>query len=389
MISEITYFAKTDFRNAGKVFGILQRDRLLHTYVLGKTGTGKSTLIKNKFLQDVQAGRGACLLDPHGDLVHRVHAAIPEHRKADIIYFNIPDVSLKLKYNPFKRVSFEKRSLVASGILDVFKKLWADAWGVKLEHILRHAILTLLDQPHATIADIPKLLLDKNFRGIAIASVQNVNVKEFWQKEFKHYNRYDLLPALNKVGGMLAHPVIKRVLMDNPQEISLRKAMDERKIVLVNLAKGHLGEDVANIIGSLFINSIGSAAFSRIDITEDNRIPFMVYMDEFHNFTTLALINMFSELRKFKVGLILAHQYLFQLDDEIRRAILGNAGTIISFRVGVEDAQHLAREMFPVFGIEDFINLPNFNIYLRLMIDGAPSQPFSAITVGDIPVAGP
>jgi type IV secretory pathway TraG/TraD family ATPase VirD4 len=379
--NEITYFAKTNFRNQGKLFGIRQEDRLMHTYIIGKTGTGKSTLIQTMIIQDIQAGRGVCLLDPHGDLVQGVINAIPEARKDDVLYFNVPDRNLTLKYNPFKKVSYEKRSLVASGIMDVFKKLWADAWGVKLEHILRYAILTLLDQPKATVADIPRLLLDRSYRYEAIKAVKNESVKNFWQKEFGNYNRYDLLPVLNKIGGMLAHPVIKRVLIENPNEISLRKAMDEKKIILVNLAKGHIGEDAAHIIGALFISSISSAAFSRVDTEEENRMPYMVYMDEFHNFTTLSLVNMFSELRKFKVGLILAHQYFFQLDDEIRWAILGNAGTIINFRVGTEDAQFLSKEMFPEFCLEDFINLPNYHIYLKLMIDGAPSRPFSALTL--------
>jgi DNA helicase HerA-like ATPase len=379
--SDITYFAKTTYRNQETIFGIRQEDRFMHTYIIGKTGTGKSTLLKAKIMQDMQAGRGVCLLDPHGDLVESVMKAVPSERKSDVLYFNVPDLTLTLRYNPFKKVSYEKRSLVASGIMDVFKKLWADAWGVKLEHILRHAILTLLDQPQATIADIPRLLLDKSYRYEAIKAVKNESVKNFWQKEFGNYNRYDLLPVLNKVGGMLAHPVIKRVLIENPTEISLRKAMDEKKIILVNLAKGHIGEDAAHILGALFISSISSAAFSRVDTEEEHRVSYMVYMDEFHNFTTLSLVNMFSELRKFKVGMILAHQYFYQLDDEIRRAILGNAGTIISFRVGTEDAQFLSKEMFPEFGLEDFSNLPNYHIYLKLMINGAPSRPFSAVSL--------
>lgn len=379
--NDITYFAKLNYRNQGTIFGIRQEDRLMHTYIIGKTGTGKSTLLKTMLKQDIEAGRGVCLLDPHGDLVQAVMNSIPAERKSDVIYLNVPDTLLTIKYNPFKKVSYEKRSLVASGIMEVFKKLWADAWGVKLEHILRYCILTLLDQEKATIADIPKLLLDKSFRYKAMAAIKNDNVKAFWQKEFPEYNKYDLLPVLNKVGGMLAHPVLKRVLIENENEISLRKIMDNKKILLVNLSKGHVGEDVAHILGALLISSIGSASFSRVDTEEGNRVPFMVYMDEFHNFTTLSLVNMFSELRKFKVGLTLAHQYIHQLDDEIRHAILGNAGTIISFRVGTEDAQHMIREMFPVFGLEDFINLPNQSIYLKLMIDGTPSQPFSALTI--------
>ena len=379
--NDITYFAKLNYRNWGTVFGIRQDDRFMHTYVIGKTGTGKSTLLKTMLAQDIAAGRGVCLLDPHGDLVESVLTAVPPGRKNDVIYFNVPDIALTFKYNPFKKVSYEKRSLVASAILEVFKKLWDDAWGVKLEHILRYCILTLLDQREASIGDIPKLLLDKSFRNKAQVAIKNDDVKAFWKREFPEYNQYDLLPVLNKVGGMLAHPVLKRVLIENKDEISLRKVIDQKKILLVNLSKGYVGEDVAHILGALLISSISSASFSRVDTEEEKRVPFMVYMDEFHNFTTLSLVNMFSELRKFKVGLTLAHQYMHQLDDEIRHAILGNVGTLISFRVGTEDALHLTKEMFPVFGLEDFINLPNRSIYLKLMIDGTPSQPFSAITI--------
>ncbi len=379
-IIDITYIGQTTYRNQQRRFGIRQADRLMHTYMIGKTGTGKSTLIESMIIQDIQAGRGCCLLDPHGDLVEKIVKAIPVNRKDDLVYFNIPDSGLKLKYNPFRRVSPEKRSLVASGILDVFSKLWDSAWGVKLEHILRHAILTLLDQPKASIADIVEILLNKDFRTEALKHVKSESVKKFWKREFKEYHKYDLLPVLNKIGGMLVHPVIKRVLIENPEEVSLRKAMDENKIVLVNLSKGHVGADVSHILGALFITSIASASFSRVDTEEENRVPFMVYVDEFHNFTTLSLIGMFSELRKFKVGITLAHQYMAQLDPDIKSAMLGNAGTIISFRIGTEDAMHMAKEMYPEFDVEDFINLPNYKIYLKLMIDGKPSRPFSAMT---------
>lgn len=378
--NDITYFAQVNWRNDRRLFGIKQADRLMHTYMIGKTGTGKSTCLETMILQDINAGRGCCLLDPHGDLVEKIEKAIPSWRKKDLIYFNVPDPNLNLRYNPFKRVSKSKRSLVASGILEVFAKLWVSAWGVKLEHILRYAILTLLDQPNATLADIPEILLNKEFRRKAVDNIDNGMVKKFWKREFVEYNKYDLLPVLNKVGGMLVHPVIRKVLIDNEEEVSLRRAMDSKKIVLVNLSKGNLGEDVSHILGALFITAIASASFSRVDTNEDQRVPFMVYMDEFHNFTTLSLVNMFSELRKFKVGLTLAHQYLHQLDDKIKRAVLGNAGTMISFRTGTEDAMYMSKEMYPEFDVEDFINLPNYKIYLKLMIDGRPSRPFSAVT---------
>jgi len=378
---EIKYFGVTTYRNQRKRFGIIQSDALSHAYIIGKTGTGKSTLIETMIMQDIKAGRGCCLIEPHGDLVNNITKSIPEWRKKDLIYFDITDPNLKLKYNPFRKVSPEKRSLVASGILDVFSKLWNSAWGVKLEHILRFSILTLLDQPKANISDIVEILLNKEFRKEAMKHVKSESVRKFWKREFPEFLKHDLLPVLNKVGGMLVHPVIKRVLIENPEEVSFRKAMDEKKIVLVNLSKGHVGADVSHILGALLITSIASASFSRVDTEEDKRVPFMVYIDEFHNFTTLSLIGMFSELRKFKVGMTMAHQYMAQLDPDIKSAVLGNVGTIISFRIGTEDAMIMAKEMYPEFDIEDFINLPNYKIYLKLMIDGKPSRPFSAISI--------
>lgn len=380
-MNDITYFGKVKWRNDERHFGIKQKDRLLHTYMIGKTGTGKSTCLETMLMQDIQANRGVCLLDPHGDLVQKIANSIPEHHKKDLIYFDLSNPNMNLRYNPFKRVSEEKKSLVASGILEVFAKLWDSAWGVKLEHILRHAILTLLDQPKANLSDIPELLLDKEFRKKALTYVKNKSILKFWKREFPEYHRYDLLPVMNKIGGMLVHPVIKRVLIENTEEISLRKAMDEKKIILVNLSKGHIGADVSHIIGALFITSIASASFSRVDTEENNRIPFMVYLDEFHNFTTLSLVNMFSELRKFKIGMTLAHQYMNQLDPKIKSAVLGNIGTLISFRIGTEDAMQMSKEMYPEFDIEDFINLPNYRIYIKLMVDGKLSRPFSAETV--------
>ena len=376
---DITYFAKVNYRNRSQRFGIKQYDRLLHTYIIGKTGTGKSTLLETMVMQDIEHKRGICLLDPHGDLAESIVNKIPKSRRKDVVYFNVPDVALNLKYNPFRKVSYEKRALVASSILDAMKKLWFDAWGVKLEHVLRNAILTLLDQPTATINDIPKLLLDKTFRYNAVANVENESLKLFWKKEFPQYNKFDLLPALNKVGAMLSYPVVKRILVENTNEVSLRKAMDDKKIVLVNLSKGHIGADASQVLGALFVSSLSSAAFSRVDIPEEERKPFMLYLDEFHNFSTLSLVNMFAELRKFRVGLTLAHQYMQQLDEKIRKAIIGNIGTLISFRVGSDDATFLSREFYPHFSIEDLISLPNYHVYLKLMIDSVPSKPFSAI----------
>lgn len=379
--NNILYFARLNFRNKGTLFGIQQADRLLHSYIIGKTGTGKTTLLKTMLMQDIEQGRGLCLLDPHGDLVQSVFESIPEHRKKDVVYMDITDPKQPWAYNPLKKVPYESRSLVASSIIEVFKKLWVTAWGVKLEHILRFTLLALLDQPSAKVSDINKMLYDKAFRKKAIEHVVNPDVQDFWKKEFPRYMYNDVLPVLNKIGSLLAYPAIKRVLVENTQELSFRRIMDERKILLVNLSKGAVGEDVAQILGSLLLTSISSAAFSRVNVSEENRVPFFVYLDEFQNFSTLSIVNMLSELRKYKVGMCLAHQYMQQLEREILDAVLGNVGTHISFRIDTMDANIMAQKMFPQFEAVDFVNLPNYAIYLTLMIDGVPSRPFSALTI--------
>jgi Type IV secretion-system coupling protein DNA-binding domain len=381
----ITYFATSDFRNQPKTFGIKRADRLSHMYVIGKTGTGKSTLLETLIDQDIRSGQGLALIDPHGDLVERIAKRVPDDRQKDLIYFNVPDAKQPYGYNPLKRVTPDKRPLAASGLLEVFKKMWSDAWGPRLEHILRNALLALLDQPHATLPDILRLLTDAKFRKSVAQHVSNPQVKAFWLDEFEHYSyrmRADAIaPIQNKVGAFLADPNLYKILTEPEQAINIRRIMDDGKILLVNLAKGRIGDDAAALLGGLIVTTIGLAAFSRSDTEERTRRDFFLYMDEFQNFTTLSMANMASELRKYHVGMILAHQYLHQLEPDIRYAILGNAGTTISFRLGPEDAEFLSKEFQPEFNTEDLLNLPNYHIYLRLMVDGAPSKPFSATTV--------
>lgn len=364
-----------------KPFGIWQKDRLLHTYIIGKTGVGKSNLLTTLILQDIIHGRGLALFDVHGDLLQSVLKHIPEHRKEDVIYLNLSDPNLKYRYNPLKRVSPEKRSLVASGILETFQKLWRGAWGVKLEHILRYVILTLLDQPQAFMNDIVRILNDSSYRNQCMRNVRAKEILDFWNHEFPKFTKNDLIPVLNKVGAFLVHPASKRFLVENEHDISLRACMDSSKIVLVNISKGSIGNDVAKLIGSLLLNAIAFSAFSRANQYEDERVPFHVFLDEFHNYTNPSLVTMLSELRKYKVSLTMAHQYLNQLDIDIKNAVLGNVGTIISFRLGQQDAKYLEHECRPVFECSDFVNLENYEIYLKLMIDGRPSKAFSATTV--------
>lgn len=381
----ITLFAQTNFRNHLMAFGIKRTDRRAHLYILGKTGTGKSTLLEALMLDDLRKGFGFALLDPHGDLVKKIKSQIPWSRTDDVIDFDVPDKHQPYGFNPLASVPIDKRPLACSGLIQVFKHLWNDSWGPRLEYILRNCLLSLLDYPDSNLADILKLLSDRDFRKKVIPYISNKQVLEFWTKEFDKYPerlRVEAIsPIQNKVGAFLTHPLLQKILTNPEKPLSLRKIMDEGKILLVNLAKGSIGEDTSNLLGSLLISRFDLAALSRANIPESERKDYTLYLDEFHNFTTQSLVLMLSELRKYRLSLVLAHQYLTQLEIPIRDAILGNVGTIIVFRIGGADAEIFAQEFAPEFKIIDFTNLPNYHIYLKMMIDGKISSPFSAVTL--------
>ncbi len=382
----ISYFARTNFRRAYKAFGIKQGDRLSHVYVIGKTGVGKSTLLEVLAQQDIAAGRGFALVDPHGDLAERVREAAQPKLRDRLIYWDAADQTQPYGYHPLRRVRDDKIPLAAAGLLDAFRKLWPDAWGVRMEHVLRNSVYALLERDGSVLSDILRLYVDKNFRREIVVRIRSDVVRRFWMDEFEKYpDRYRaevIAPIQNKLGALLTDPRLYRALVTPDKPISFRRLMDQGGALIVNLAKGRLGEDSANLLGGLIVSTIGLAALSRAEAPPSTRRPFFLYVDEFQTFTTLAFVNMMSELRKYGVGLTLAHQHLHQLDDDVRHAVLGNAGTLVSFRVGPEDASILAKEFQPVFGVGDLVNLPNRKVYLKLMIDGAPSRPFSADTLG-------
>jgi type IV secretory pathway TraG/TraD family ATPase VirD4 len=381
----VTFFAETNFRHERKPFGIKRADRRTHMYVIGKTGTGKSTMLETLILQDLERGEGLTLLDPHGDLVDRIRAQIPAHRRDDLVDFNVAEPGGRLAFNPLERVPKEKRPLVASGMLEVFKKIWADSWGPRLEHILRNTLLTLLDQPEPTLADALRLLRDPEFRGRAVARSENAQVRDFWLREFAkfpaNFRAEAIAPIQNKVGAFLADPVLNGILTQPRSAFDLRQVMDHGKILLVNLSKGRIGEDAATLLGALLVSQLGFVAQSRADTAPSGRPDFYIYLDEFQTFTTQALATMLAELRKYGVGMVLAHQYLSQLDLAVRDAVLGNVGTLVAFRLGQPDAEVLAPEFSPVFSANNLASLPNRHIYVRLMIDGAVSRPFSGETM--------
>lgn len=385
MSKGVTYLGKVDFRNDERVFGIKREDRFAHIYAIGKTGTGKSTLLEGMALQDIANGNGLALIDPLGDLAEQVVSRIPESRRDDLIYLNAADVNQPWGYNPLRRVAPQYIALAASGFMEVFKKMWPDAWGVRMEHILRNVLMALLEQPAATMQDILKVLTDKDYRKRIALSVRNEPVRRFFENEYDKFSasyRTDAsAPIQNKVGAFLADPALARMLTTPKRELRVRQVMDEGKVLIANLAKGRVGEDSSSLLGGLLVTTLGLAAYTRVDTPADRRRDFFIYIDEFQSFTTLALANMLSELRKYRVGFAIAHQFLHQLTPEIRHAVLGNVGTFISFRVGPEDASYVVREFQSVFEQDDVINLENYRIYLKLLIDGMPSWPFSARTL--------
>ena len=385
---DITAIAQLNHRNDRRTFGIYRKDRRSHMYIVGMTGTGKSTLLLNMIKQDIENGEGVAVLDPHGDLAGMALELVPEKRQKDVIYFNVPDTNLLYSFNPLRNVPPKDRPLVASELIDIFKKIWDDFWGPRLEHILRNALLALLDQPDATLLDVLHILNDREYRREVAMHLPNRAVREFWLREFEDYplrfRAEAVSPIQNKIGAFLSNPILFRILTSKTNTIDLRRIMDEGKILLVNLCKGKIGEDTASLLGAFLVSQLGRTALRRADSLESTRRDFYAYLDEFQTFSSPSLINMLSELRKYRLNLILAHQFTSQLEVEIRDAILGNVGTIISFRVGLKDADMMAKAFYPEFLMHHIINLPNYSIYLKLMIEGEIGKAFSAETQLDL-----
>jgi type IV secretory pathway TraG/TraD family ATPase VirD4 len=380
--SDITYLAVTNHRGVHIRFGVKQADRRFHMYVVGKTGTGKSTLLKTMVLQDVASGRGLALFDPHGDLVEEVLKHVPEDRRSDVVYLDTPRGNWT--FNPLSGVEPGQEALAVAELIEVFKKIWTDEWGPRLEHLWRNVLFTLLEVPGSTLADALRLLTDRDYRQDLAKTLGNFDVREFWLHEFAGYSpafrAVVVAPLQNKLGALLTDPRLHAIIAAEQNSFDLDAVMDEGKILLVNLSRGQIGEGPAMMLGALLAARIGLAGLARADRPELERRDFHLYLDEFQMFSTRSLATMLAELRKYRVPLILANQYLGQLDQAVRDAVLGNVGTLIVFRVSADDAAHLAREMAPVFEPVDLIGLPNHHIYLRLMIDSQVSKPFSAET---------
>ncbi len=386
-MEDINVFAKTDFRNEHKRFGIKRKDRRLHMYALGRTGMGKTTLLLNMILNDVYKNEGLCFIDPHGDAVEALLDYIPASRGKDVIYFNPADVKYPVPLNIFGECKESRKHILVSGLLSVFKKLYKGHWQHRQEHIMRNSILALLDYSgEKTLLEIYKLFSDWRFRKKVITEIKDPVVKAFFQGEFSkylyQYKGEALIPILNKLGSFLTVPMVRNIVGQKQSNINFRDVVDQGKILLVNLSKGRVGEDISSFLGSLIVTKLQLAAMSRIDVLEEQRKDFYLYVDEFQEFVAAeAFEGILSEARKYRLCLMVAHQYIGQLDENLRKAVFGNVGTIISFPVGPEDAEFLEKEYYPDFTRRDLIMLDKYHIYLKLAIDGKTSEPFSAMTL--------
>ncbi len=388
-MTDINFFAKTNFRNQETVFGIKRDDRRRHVYVIGKTGMGKTNTLETMAIQDIRNGEGVCVVDPHGEFAEKMLRAVPSGRINDVVYFNPADKEFPVAFNILESVDEDKKNLVASGMMGVFKKIWPDVWSPRMEYILNNTILALLDYPGSTMLGVNRMMFDKDYRKKVYPKIKDPVVKSFWINEFDKWEdkfRKEAVAAIqNKVGQFLSSSLIRHIVGQPKSTIDMREVMDARKILIVNLSKGRIGEDAMRLLGGMIVTKIQLAAMGRVDMPEPERKDFYLYVDEFQNFVTESFANILSEARKYKLNLILAHQYINQLvfdnNTTVRDAIFGNVGTIISFRVGAEDAEHLEKEFEPIFMMNDIVNLAKYQVYLKLMIDGIAGDAFSATTL--------
>ena len=392
--NEITFFAETNFRNERKKFGIKIDDRRRHVYMIGQTGTGKTTLQMNMIISDIMAGNGVGFVDPHGEMAEKLLHYIPKERIKNVIYFNPADMEFPIAFNAIENVDAKVRHLIASGLMGVFKKIWPDVWSARMEYILNNTILALLEVPGSTLLGVNRMFSDKVFRKNIVNQITDPVIKAFWTQEYASYQQkyeQEATAAIqNKIGQFISATVIRNIIGQPTSSFDFRRAMDEGKIIIMNLSKGRLGEDNTKLLGGMLITKIQLAAMSRVDIPEEERKDFYLYVDEFQTFVTDSFADILSEARKFRLDLIIANQYIGQLihdqNMKVKDAIFGNVGTFIAFRTGGEDVEFLEEKQFgPNIVAADLLNLPNYNIYLRLLIDGVPSRPFSAMTLPPYP----
>lgn len=387
--NNITFFGETTFRNLRKKFGIKTDDRRRHVYMVGKTGMGKTVMLENMAIQDIKRGKGVGFIDPHGEAAEKLLDHIPAERIKDVIYFNPADLDYPIAFNIMEEVPPEQRHLVASGLMGVFKKIWPDVWSARMEYILNNCVLALLEYPGSTLLGINRMFADPDYRKKVVDKVSDPVIKSFWLNEFARYSQSYEVEATaaiqNKIGQFISASLVRNIIGQTESSIDMREAMDKEKILILNLSKGKVGEDNSKLIGALLVTKLQLAAMSRVNIPEEKRKDFYLYVDEFQNFATSSFINILSEARKYRLCLILGHQYISQLAEGVKEAVFGNVGTIVSFRVGADDADYLEKEFHPEFSAADLVNLGKYNTCIKLMIDGVTGRPFSAETLPPTP----
>lgn len=383
--SEINFFARTNFRNSEQVFGIKTSDRRRHVWAIGKTGTGKSTLIANMAIDDFKKDRGMAIIDPHGDLCDTIMDYVPSRRVNDVVYFNPADREYSVNLNPLEVENQEERELVVSGIVAIFNKLYGHSWGPRLEYILRNTLLSLAEIPGTTLVDVVRILTEVKYRQKVVEKLTDPVMKSYWRDEFEkmpdRLKQESISPILNKVGQFVSSPLIRSVIGQQRSSINLDDIMNNKKILIVNLSQGRLGEDNAALLGAMLITKLQLAAMRRVDIPEHQRSDFYLYVDEFQNFATTSFIKILSEARKYRLNLMMANQYMAQIPQEITKAILGNAGTMMCFTIGADDAATVKREYSEVFTENDLVGLSNYQVAVRLMVDAHATRPFLATTL--------
>jgi hypothetical protein len=382
---ELTVFAQTNFRNEIRKFGIKKKDRRLHAYIIGKTGTGKSTLMENMIYDDIREGRGVAVVDPHGELIDHVLDFIPEERIHDVVYFNPADHDFPIGFNILENVQPEMQNVVASGVVGIFKKIFGESWGPRLEYILRNSVLALLEYPNSTLLGVMRILTDNAYRRKVISVLKDPVIKDFFVNEYEKYEpkfrQEAIAPIQNKVGQFLSSSTIRNIVGQPRSTMDIRKIMDEGKILLADLSTGKIGEDNSALLGSMLITKIQLAAMGRTNVAEEDRRDFYLYVDEFQNFATDSFATILSEARKYRLNLVMINQYISQMPETVANAVFGNVGTMVAFRVGAADAEALKNEFQPVFDVNDLVNQPNRQIYLKMAIDGVTVPAFSAATL--------
>lgn len=381
----INFFARTEFKNRTTTFGIKKDDRRKHLYIMGKTGTGKSTLIANMAINDMKNGEGVAVIDPHGDLCDILLDFVPSHRINDVAYLDPSDTSYPFHLNPLELKNPSYRELIASGIVSIFYKLYHYSWGPRLEYILRNTILTLLHVPNSTLLQVPEILTNEKYREKIVEKLDDRVLKNFWLNEFAKMSPQmkseAVSPILNKVGQFLSSQTIRNIVGSPTSTVDLETMMNDGKIVIVNLSQGKLGEDSSALLGAMIITKMQLAAMNRVYVSEEARRDFYLYVDEFQNFATQSFIKILSEARKYRLNLTLANQYIGQIDEDVQKAIFGNAGSMATFSVGAGDARLMSREFGEKYTEGELVGLGNFQIVVKLSIDNHTTSPFSATTL--------